>query len=356
MNKLSKRFSGRPPRGVAPVLGLILILFFIPFVVLSVDLTNVFRVKTELQVAAESAALSGARSLFFNGHGPDWNTAEAQATEIGRLYYAQGALIRDIEVVTGYWHPSNPSEIKSPFGGGITFDDYPAVSVTLRKAPGKNEGPFVPAFGGVIGLEPVPLSVTAVSIVSGVGEVAPQTLFPFVMSRCLFTYFWNATGDPPGPAIDPSTESAYIFQLGDGFNTPPCGALQGFWTSYSTVDNSASGIRTLLETKNSQPLRLGDDIWLPTGLMNTVYNRVSQLLKLCPDSSGVVCDDVIVAVINDPEPGQWSPIEAFACIRILSADGGSRPNVRVQMTTDCDTKGTGGVGPPLIVGHPKLVR
>lgn len=345
-----------PPQGAAPILGLFFVLLFIPLVVFTVDLTNVFRVKTELQVAAESAALSGARSLFFNGQGPDWPTAEAQATEIGRLYYAQGASIRDVEVVTGYWHPSNPQEIKPPYGDGITFDDYPAVSVTLHKALGKNQGPFVPAFGGVIGLAPVPLSAKAVSVVSGVGEVAPKTLFPFVMSRCLFTYFWNATGDPPGPAIDPSTESPYIFQLGEGFDTPPCGALQGFWTSYSVVDNSASGIRTLLETQNSQPLRLGDDIWLPTGVMNTVYNRVSQLLKTCPGSLDPVCDEVIVAVIDDPETGQWSPIEAFACIRILSADGGSQPNVRVQMTTTCDTTGTGGIGPPLIVGHPKLVQ
>ncbi|MEN9764291.1 MAG: hypothetical protein RL397_246, partial [Pseudomonadota bacterium] len=39
-----------------------------------------------------------------------------------------------------------------------------------------------------------------------------------------------------------------------------------------------------------------------------------------------------------------------------SADGGSKPNVRVQMKTECDTTGTGGFGPPLIVGPPKLVR
>jgi len=103
-------------------------------------------------------------------------------------------------------------------------------------------------------------------------------------------------------------------------------------------------------------LRIGDDIWLPTGVMNTVYNALSKLLETCVGTSGGACDEVIVAVIDDPEPGQWSQIQAFACIRIFSAEGGSKPNVRVQMKTECDTTGTGGLGPPLIVSYPKLVR
>jgi hypothetical protein len=90
--------------------------------------------------------------------------------------------------------------------------------------------------------------------------------------------------------------------------------------------------------------------------MNTVYSRVFQWLQTCPESYEAVCGDLIVAVIDDPQQGQWSQIQAFACIRILSADGGSKPNVRVQMTTTCDTTGTGGMGPPLIAGFPKLVR
>lgn len=186
--------------------------------------------------------------------------------------------------------------------------------------------------------------------------LAAKTLFPFVMSRCLFVHFWNASASPAGPVIDPTTGAPHIFQLGQNFETPPCGTLQGFWTSYATIDNSASGIRQLLETRNSDPLRVGDDIWLPTGVMNTVYSALSRLLETCVGTSASACDEVIVAVIDDPEPGQWAQIQAFACIRILSADGGSNPNARVQMKTECDTTGTGGVGPPLIVGYPKLVR
>jgi len=353
---MSKGSFRSPPEGGFAVIGVFLVLLFIPVVVLTVDLANVFRIKSELQVAAESSALSGARSLFYQGVGPDWSTAEAQATEIGRLYYAEGASIEDVEVTAGYWHPSTPTEIKSPSDASISFEDYPAVQVTLRKIPGKNRGPFVPAFGGVIGLEPVELSATAVSVVSGVGNVAAKTLFPFVMSRCLFVHFWNASATPAGPVIDPTTGAPYIFQLGQHFEAPPCGALQGFWTSYASVDNSASGIRQLLETRNAEPLRIGDDVWLPTGVMNTVYNALSRLLETCVGTSGGACDEVIVAVIDDPEQGQWSQIQAFACIRILSADGGSHPNVRVQMKTECDTTGTGGFGPPLIVGPPKLVR
>ena len=345
-----------PPEGGFAVIGVFLVLLFIPVVVMTVDLANVFRIKSELQVAAESSALSGARSLFSRGVGPDWATAEAQATEIGRLYYAEGASIEDVEVTTGYWHPSAPTEIKSPSDAGISFEDYPAVQVSLRKMPGRNQGPFVPAFGGVIGLKPVDLSATAISVVSGVGEVAAKTLFPFVMSRCLFVHFWNASASPAGPVIDPATGAPYVFQLGQNFETPPCGALQGFWTSYATVDNSASSIRELLEMRNAETFRIGDDIWLPTGVMNTVYSALSKLLETCVGTSGGACDEVIVAVIDDPEPGQWSQIQAFACIRILSADGGSKPNARVQMKTECDTTGTGGVGPPLIVGNPKLVR
>jgi hypothetical protein len=353
---MNKYLFRGPPEGGFAVIGVFLVLLFIPVVVMTVDLANVFRIKSELQVAAEASALSGARSLFSRGVGPDWATAEAQATEIGRLYYAEGASIEDVEVITGYWHPSAPTEIKSPSDAGISFEDYPAVQATLRKIPGKNHGPFVPAFGGVIGLQPLDLSATAMSVVSGVGEVAAKTLFPFVMSRCLFVHFWNASASPAGPVIDPVTGAPYVFQLGQNFETPPCGALQGFWTSYATVDNSASSIRQLLEMRNAEAFRIGDDIWLPTGVMNTVYSALSKLLETCVGTSGGACDEVIVAVIDDPEPGQWAQIQAFACIRILSADGGSKPNVRVQMKTECDTTGTGGVGPPLIVGYPKLVR
>jgi len=353
---MNRKTLRSPPAGTAAVMGILIFLLVIPLLALTIDVANAYRVRAELQVTADASALAGAGSLYSGGTGPQWTLAEERAKAVALLHSVQGRTVTEVTAELGYWSEEFFFEELGSFAGYIESDSYPAIRITVSKGEGSNSGPFYTIFGSSLGLGALNLSASAIAIVSGPGELAAETMFPFVMSSCLYTHFWDSGADPSGPAQDPNTGEPYIFELGENFETPPCGTLQGFWTSYTDAVNSANTLRNLVDALNARPLRVGDQVWLPTGQMNTVYSYIGKRIQTCEKSGQVSCNTVVVAVIDAPAQGQWSTVRAFSCIRLISASGGSKPHVKVQMNTACDSEGTGGIGPFYLVGSPKLVQ
>ena len=94
------------------VLAAILMVLLLAFVAFAVDLGYIMLAKTQLQVAADAAALAAASSMG------DRDELIDNAQEIGELNYVGGTAVKiqSADVVIGTWDPnqSNPSDRFTP--------------------------------------------------------------------------------------------------------------------------------------------------------------------------------------------------------------------------------------------------
>lgn len=278
---LLKRFVQRGNnRGIAMIYVALLLFALMGFVALAVDIGYMYVVKTELQNAADSAALAGAGTLYptppFNSvPPPDWVTAEANALLFTQKNKSTGQLLVYANISTGYWNlKQNPTGIQSKFitplgfcsiskatcttnanctGAGevCLLQDVPAVKVKIRKTDGENSGPVKTFFGRVFGIESVPLYSESVAVSGFIGSVSPGALFPIALSKCLTDFYFSQNPLPsPPPTIN--LYSPYSPGL------PNCPT--GQWTSFQTGNNDVTTIRDLIFKGNSNPLDIGTPI------------------------------------------------------------------------------------------------
>lgn len=339
MNKLSA------PKGVIAILVALITTALIGFAALAVDLAYVFVVRNELQNAADAAALSGAGRLYTGNSGPNWSDAETQAALVARLNKTEYKLIQDPQVTAGYWStattpPMQPTTI-SPAAG-----DAAAVMVTIQKVAANRDGPVRPFFASVLGKTEIEVGAKAVAAVSVPSYVGENALFPFVMSKCMYDTYWNTTVSPPGPKNDPATGQPYVFVIEPEPNNPgsgPCEAGgRGIWTTFFDVNAGNNVVKDLISSYNPDPIKIGDRIWIPSGITAVNYGRT----KDCSSSGGDdgSCGVVAVAVVQNLAPRTNATVLAFSCLKILTANQGDK-TITVQMTKNCVPPGSGGSGP-----------
>ncbi|CAB3726835.1 hypothetical protein LMG22037_05240 [Paraburkholderia phenoliruptrix] len=315
----SHRAARERQRGAVAVMTALCLTALVGTTALAVDLGRAWVVRNELQNAADAAALAGAGSLGPNYKSPDWTQAAAKAQSAITLNKTEGVALVTAQVQTGYWNvkgtPAGMQALPVPAPGAY---DRPAVQVTVSRAAGQNGGPLSLVLAPVLGITTMPISATAVAVISAPGYAGPGALFPQAISQCLYSAYWNATTGQP--VNDPATGQPQEFKIGSAYNYPGCAAGMGSgqWTSFQLNVQDVTSIRNLIANGNPTPLQIGDMTWIQSGLKNSIYNNV-------PYPADVLLP--VVASLGSGTTGSTVPIVAFAPFHIDNADNGSNPYI-----------------------------
>jgi hypothetical protein len=274
------------------------------FAVLVVDLAHVMVVRSELQNAADAAALAGAAKLTSPGATVyNWTNAAIEADASVGLNKADGGtpLVKGV-IETGWWNVQTGTGLRGVAETPTTYDK-PAVRVTIRRSSDVdgllNGGPLRLFFAPVFDQNFTDISVTAVAMISAPGMAEAGTLFPFAVGKCMYDQFWDVTTNTP--KIDPATGAAYVFNFGSIYFSS---CLSGEWTTFRTTANDVPSVRDLITNGNPDPYLLGENTYIQPGVKTTLYDEI-PLNK-----------DILVAVIDGVTPGTHQPIYAFAGIHV----------------------------------------
>ncbi|WP_063963587.1 TadG family pilus assembly protein [Caballeronia hypogeia] len=286
----------------------------------AVDIGHLFYVRTELQTAADAAALAGAAKLLPGSiSGPNWSAAQLAATNAMGLNKSEGATLHDASVQAGYWNlTGTPAVIEATTILPGSYD-APSVQVSVSRAPGLNGGPVSYFLAPLFGMNNGPVKATAVATVSAPGSVAAGGLFPMEIGSCIYTYYWDVrTGMPRN---DPATGAPYTVYIGDVSNplTQVNGCQTGQWTGFQTGVQNVPDVEGLIVSGNPQALGIGDSISIASGDMTTIYPYVRNRYK-----AGTT---VVMPVVYDATSSPQN-ILAFTAFHIDTALGGSSKYIK----------------------------
>ncbi|MEY3474444.1 MAG: hypothetical protein RL087_902, partial [Pseudomonadota bacterium] len=351
------RCGRQDQRGSVSVLSALSLLALVGIGALAVEVATLTVARNELQNAADATAMAGAACLAARtecGNAtlrkPDWDTATARALAFVPNNTVQGKALAHGSVTPGYWNMLGAVADLQATTIAPTDYDYPAIRVTLSREPGVNGGSLVLPLAYLFGVQSAVMRASAVAVLSHPGTALPSTVFPVVISRCMYETYWDgATGTPklatattvPGLSLPQVVGEPYRFKITSSYRAGPCAA--GQWTSLGVDNNSASFLRTLIGSGNPANLSVGDLVWVQPGSQTTLYGDVNR----CSEAGNRQCAYVMVPMVEQVSTHVYAPILGFACLHILSAAGGSDKSIVVQMSADaarCPRTGSG-VGP-----------
>ncbi len=345
------------------------------FAALAIDVGRVFIVRNEMQNVADAAALAGANCLnrqSLSGSTTDcisatpstlnWTRASAKATDqLGRNTADNRAVSTTdaghlIEV--GYWNVNGGTALQptslSPLGpctvvGGVMTSqcDKPAVKVTVTKDAGKNNGPITMLTKVMFAGSDVPMSASAVAVISSPGKVASGSLIPQVINKCMYDKYWNAaTGQPviyTGTPVDPyglsSKGQPWEFYIGSAYQYGTC--QSGQWTTFDQNVNSQSAVGTLITNGNPSPIAIGDLTWIQPGVKTASYDDLDAKF---PSPPGADVALIVVNTLDLTNKGQVAVV-AFAGFHIDDIQGGSGKYLKGHFIANYIAPGSGGIGP-----------
>lgn len=312
----------RNEKGMVIVYVAILLMMLFGFLGLAVDTGHLFRVRNELQNAADAAALKGAWHLYTRPTDPtqiptlQWEVALLQAKEMITENSSDNAALKDAVVEVGYWNLSSstlqPTSLPSP---GVS--DIPAVRVVTSRSAGSNGGPVSNFFMHLFGEDRTAVgSRPAVALLGFPGTIPPGILFPLALSKCMTDDYFSQ--DPmPDPPPQIRISSPYL----PGGET----CYSGQWTSFQADDNDTRTVTDLMYSGNPTALDTGDNIWIEPGAKAALYSP--NLTDWLPEGG----KDVIMAIVDtgtsDLSVKGDLPITGFATFHIDGAVGGSEKYV-----------------------------
>lgn len=358
---------GGRQRGNIAVLAALLLPLVLSVSALAIDVASVMVTRNELQNAADAAVLAGVQCLYprtecgnLTSSWPDWTTSRQRAASAVASNAADGATLQSAGVDAGYWNLAG-----SPSGLQLLpmtpkTNDTAAIRVTIRKDGSENGGGVKLYLGKVFGIDVMPLSASAVAVITSPGNVGAGGLFPIAISKCMYDNYWDATtGSPklatnaaplPGQTIRQTVGQPYQFYITSGYKSGPCDG--GDWTTFQYDLSSASDVQPLIQSGNGATLAVGDGTWIQPGSKTVLYG----LVNACSAAGDRSCEFVTIPVTDQVTNHAFSAVSAFACLRILSASGGSGKYVLVQMSNKCVNPRAGGSGPGYgVFSTPKLV-
>ncbi len=305
---------------------------------LAIDLAWLRVVRAELQNAADAAALAGAQPLItMLPTSTQWAAAEQQAQQAVTLNRAARAALQTGQVQTGYWNPQQAGATLQPLPHTPGAQEVPAVRVTIRRADGHNGGPVQTFLAQLLRQPMVALSATATA-----ARVPPGTavgVLPIAMKKCLFDQYWDSHSRPPGPRKDADGQP-FLFDLRSVYHSSGCVVMQ--WSSLSPSPNQVKDVREMISHGYKEPISVGDEIWLHSGTIDTLYSTVEN----CSDKKSGTCSLGVIPVLDTMSPGGTGRIQAFACLRILgTGKDKSERWITVQMSTACPPIAGTGIGP-----------
>ncbi|KDB05819.1 Protein of unknown function DUF2134, membrane [Burkholderia sp. lig30] len=371
----SKRL--RAQKGAVAVTVAVALTMLLGVAAVAIDLGYLYIVRNELQNAADAAALAGVPCLYPRAQcgnqtakAPDWGTAQQQTVQGVSLNQSSNVTLTGYttDVSYGYWDvtgsvPGLQATVPPSPAVGM-----PAVRVTVTRSGAKNGG-GVPVFlAKIFGISTVPVSATAVAVISDPGSVGDATLFPVAMSKCMYDQYWDSTNGkpkvatsttPPGPGQPSQTVGQpYVFWVTSSYHAGPCEASQ--WTTFDTTANDVPTVRNLITNGNPNPAAVGSPpgvcstpdqtcTYIQPGTKNTLYANGNQpSVNSCSAAGTKACEYVLVPVVQDLTTGSYQRILAFACVHIDFAVGGSGKYIQMEMVNNpdkCQAAGSSGAGP-----------
>lgn len=341
--------------------------FFIGIAALAFDIGHLLIVRNELQNGADAAALAGANCLNKTTAGSNctnitsptlnWTIASTKATNSIALNKSDGTGLIDGTVQTGYWNVNGGTALQptslSPLGpctvvAGMmtTACDKPAVMVTLRRAAGNNGGPVGSLVASMFGGTAIPISASAVAVLSSPGRVLEGSLVPIAINKCMYDLYWDSATNSPKTATSTLLNGVpqvigqpWEVRIGSSYHYPNCES--GQWTSFGLDRNDVPTVRDLIANGNPTPLQTGDQTWIQPGTKSSLYDDLDDQYPSPPGA------DVTVLVVNNPVG--WSthtqtPIVAFAGFHISNVDKKDK-YVQGHFIKGGMTSGAGGFGP-----------
>jgi Flp pilus assembly protein TadG len=322
-------FAGlRRQSGAAAILVAFLMIVFLGIAALALDVGYLYVVRTELQNAADAAALAGAGHLYprsitgavISVVPPEWGSAEAAANyPQAPANSAGGVTLTDYEVRTGYWNLATGT-LSSALGTQGP-QDAPAVQVTVRRSGGENSGPVNLFFARALGIGTADVSATATAVTACPGVAYPGALFPIAIRRSV-----------ADRASEFGSRSSTI-RIGSDYHYPADDA--GQWTSFDVDANDVPFIRNLIEHGNPNTVTNLDSIWIQPGTKNTIYNEVPLEI------------DVALPVVLDADFDTHArvPVYGFIGFHVTGSKKGNDPYVEGYFTSFLYIPQSGPVGP-----------
>lgn len=338
-------------QGASLVLATIALAGLLGFAGLALDVGYEMVVRNELQNAADTSALAGAKYLYpLNGTEPNWSLANSKAAATISLNRAGNSLLSTGDIRTGYWNVTG-----SPLGLQSTSivpkaNDLPAIQVTITKAAGQNGGAINTFFSRIFGLYSQNMAAIGVAINGSSAGFTTSNIFPFVITQCVYDNY---------KLIPPTT-----FTIDSAYHSPVGNCQVGSWSPLTSSSPSNSLIKTLIDNASGQSntipqtYSIGETIYIDPGTRAVDYGLTND----CSEAGDGTCAyvPVIVVCYNStpncdtlPTSGglQPTPITAFGCMHILSAKQGAK-TITAQMVamggngvSNCALAGSGGTGP-----------
>ncbi|MCE2783020.1 TadG family pilus assembly protein [Limnohabitans sp.] len=345
-----------PQKGAVTVLVALLLPVLLGVGALAVDLAYLHVVRNELQNDADAAALAGARKLYTQGASAlNWTGAATTASNAISLNHAAGHALTQGQVTTGYWDTTQSAKGLQDQSMTPGPSDAPAVQVTLGKTDTQNQGPVQTFLASIWGVYAKPVRVTAVA---GVHSPTSAALtFPVAIAQCMYQTYWDLNTQPPAPKVDPKTQKPFVFEIANEKSSDPC--AKGQWTALNFEGNGASLIADIIEHKPSlfdpppPMLSVGDTLTLESGSKTSLYKTVDE----CIGARIAPCDLVVLPIVDQVVPGSSATIRGFACMKLLEAEGGSKKYIKVQMSNECPSLPSGGIGPNYgVISPPSLYK
>jgi hypothetical protein len=183
------RRRGTRDRGAVAIVVALSLVLLMGFLALVVDVGNLFRVRGELQNAADAAALAGAQAL--DGGPVGIEAARGRVEEYARMHFADRGEVEVLpdDIRFGHWH-AHPNDFCQPapcfqsFGSAPTGDQARsanAIQVATRRSD-VNASPVALFFAPFIGHSEASVSTSAIAVGGGPEK---ECAFPMVLPDCV---------------------------------------------------------------------------------------------------------------------------------------------------------------------------
>ena len=353
----SNRRDRHEQRGGILVLAGASLLTLAAFGALAIEVGNLMLARTQLQNVADAAAMAGAGCLLARNecgnvgtNGTDWQTARQRALDFVPSNPLQGKPVSDVVVDAGFWNMYGSPATLQPNSIVPGDYDYPAIRVTVSATGNAAGTGYQAPLVALLGSAGVSVNASAVAVLSHPGTTTAGTVFPLVIAKCMYDTYWNAsTGSPvlatavtmPGFDLPQVVGEPLRFKITSSYKAGACES--GQWSSLDLDSSSAAVLRGMLQSGNTTAISLGQTVWVQPGAQTTLYSDVQN----CSDSGNKSCAWVMIPVVQTVNSHTATPVMGFACVRVLSAVGGSGKYIAVQMSADatrCPRSGSG-IGP-----------
>lgn len=310
------------PRGATAVLVAILIAMLAAFLALVINSGHGFLVRNELQNAADSAALAGAKEL--NGTQAGLDAAAAMAVDFGGRHETDTAkqvrvdpALGDVEF--GNWDPAKPRSEAFRVITGRTANDLRwinAIHVKATNEAARDEAMPV-AMGPLLGKQQQDVRAEAIAVLGG--PCRAQCALPVAFASCILL---NEAGELVG------CDQTYIFNS-DTVDNIGFTNLDPTTGSVNTAD-----IKSILQG-NCRGVGVGDPVGIGNGanLTPSIANLFNQIALSGQEvSAPVVTMDTCPAKFT--EHGTAARVIGFVKLKVVEATSGAGKHLTLEIKCD----------------------